>query len=443
MSSFLPLNFLTNFSFKFCSSNTSDTLAEVVVEDDTFPRPRRNSIDLSSKADVTEENDGSNSGNSKKFENQVSDYTTRRHTDIGAMQRRDLTAAKKEYTTQMLRKEWEAEKEVLQLEEEEIKAAAAELSDNVFRPIDKEETTPHAQVAQVALVDDKSQGGKKKRRKKSVMKKKSQRKNSSSSGSTQSEQNDLESENNKDSNDSTPPTTENSTIEQQVPQFPAAASAAEPDTPNRTRELDHHFFSDTEAQSGPSPHRPSTPIQSDTEFENSIREKVDETQLLTNSASWKWGEFPTKADESLSDDLKETQRSMLGGMFSFMKAGRKMRKNVDGLYLEELEARESIDPEVAALYFPEYHTQQKNARAHAAQHEDDRESGNGTSVPQSPTSMEGIKSLDSDYDEKQEKPLDFVAISLCGPMEKGYPTDEEFRKHQIQFNDVSNCNHVV
>lgn len=341
----------------------------------------------------------------------------------------------------MLRKEWEAEKEQMQLEEEELKAAAAlpPMDDNVFRPISKQETTPAAVV--VTIENEKSaavpapveKGGKKKRRKKSVLKKKNQtnpiqRKNSSSSGST--EQNDFEAtaasvadltpKDASSSTDSSPPT-EN--VEQAL---------AEPETPNRI--LDIHFFSDTEAQTGPSPHRPSTPIQSDTEFEVSIREKTQDDSRMSNSASWKWGELPTQLDES-GKDAKQTQRSMLGGMFSFMKQGRKMRKNAaDGLYLEDLE-NEDIDPEVAALYFPPRDKQNAGNKT-----EEDRESGNGTSVPQSPTSMEGIKSLDSDYDDKQEKALDFVAISLCGPLEKGYPSDDEFRKNQVQFSDVSSPN---
>lgn len=69
--------------------------------------------------------------------------------------------------------------------------------------------------------------------------------------------------------------------------------------------------------------------------------------------------------------------------------------------------------------------------------EDDRESGNGTSLPQSPTSMEGLKSLDSDFDEmKLYDKEDFVAMSLCGGMENGGPSDNEFALHQVKYSEV-------
>lgn len=113
--------------------------------------------------------------------------------------------------------------------------------------------------------------------------------------------------------------------------------------------MDIHFFSDTELASGKSPSsRPSSPIQSDTEFEVSQREK--NVDVMTNSASWKWGELPTKGDENkdaTTDESKQAQRnSMLSGMFSFMKQTKKMRKSVpEGVYLSDLDA-EGMDPEV-------------------------------------------------------------------------------------------------
>jgi hypothetical protein len=49
----------------------------------------------------------------------------------------------------------------------------------------------------------------------------------------------------------------------------------------------------------------------------------------------------------------EDQRSMLSGMFSFMKKTKRIRHNPEseGIYLSDLNADE-MDPEVAALYFP-------------------------------------------------------------------------------------------
>lgn len=333
-----------------------------------------------------------------------------------------------------------------------------------FRPIDAEESTPTIVTTEVqtqevvdVAVDEKQQDPKmkKKRRKKSVLKKKNQtqRKNSNSSGSTQSDMNDPETDTISvsisnttisSSTDNTPP--HSGDVIDSTDDPLVIATKPEPETPNRVRDLDIHFFSDTEVQSGLSPRgsRPSTPIQSDTEFEVSQREKNDESSLMSNSASWKWGELPTQPEEipgQTKEDAKQAQRnSMLGGMFSFMKQGRKLRKNAsEGLYLEDLE-NDAIDPEVAALYFPQHQRRSSAKDGELKTHEDDRESGNGTSVPQSPTSMEGLKSLDSDYDDGKHSSLDFVAISLCGGLEKGNPNEEEFQKHQLQFADVSKEN---
>lgn len=52
----------------------------------------------------------------------------------------------------------------------------------------------------------------------------------------------------------------------------------------------------------------------------------------------------------------EAHRSMLSGMFSFMKKTSRVRHNPEseGIYLSDLNADE-LDPEVAALYFPTSH----------------------------------------------------------------------------------------
>lgn len=167
-------------------------------------------------------------------------------------------------------------------------------------------------------------------------------------------------------------------------------------TPNRIPELDIHFFSDTEL--GESPQRgdrPSSPIQSDSELEMGSREKANAGKELL-SASWKWGELPTQRDDLVNQDTTEDQRnSMLSGMFSFMKRTNKLRKtsNDGGIYLSELDTG-CMDPEIAAMYFPSF-----NKDSSLCPVEDDRESGNGTSLPHSPSSMEGPKSIDSDYDD--------------------------------------------
>lgn len=121
---------------------------------------------------------------------------------------------------------------------------------------------------------------------------------------------------------------------------------------------------------------------------------------------------------------------MLSGMFSFMKKNNKIRKNnPEGLYLSDLDA-EGMDPEIAALYFPDLN---KDGLKKQSQHEEDRESGNGTSLPQSPTSMEcSGKSLDAD----SSTFINLLSLSLCGGMQKGGPTDEEFERHAVQYEEV-------
>ncbi|PSN48263.1 hypothetical protein C0J52_03024 [Blattella germanica] len=166
-------------------------------------------------------------------------------------------------------------------------------------------------------------------------------------------------------------------------------------------ETDFHFFSDTEATPGCSPHdsRPCSPVQSDTEFEIKRQSKTVDAgeEEITGKAglhsqSWRWGELPSPPPRPLmtsqnsrtslskmdvpdpepvsSSDEEgnkkqqeaaaavaaaeaEAQRSMLSGMFSFMKKTKRFRHNPEseGIYLSDLNVDE-LDPEVAALYFP-------------------------------------------------------------------------------------------
>lgn len=198
-----------------------------------------------------------------------------------------------------------------------------------------------------------------------------------------------------------------------------------PITPSNTRipDLDIHFFSDTEVTSsggngpggiGRGAGRPSTPIQSDSELEISMREKETDSDLISASASWKWGELPTPEPKEQSDNPAQAQRnSMLSNMFNFMKKNNKMRKQgteAGGVYLSDLDT-ETMDPEMLAMYFPSMSGMSKEQQAQALEdnaadfgnnntnNEDDRESGNGTSLPHSPSSLEGQKSLDSDYED--------------------------------------------
>lgn len=363
------------------------------------------------------------------------------------MERRDMVQAKKEFTTQKIRQEWaEHEEQFVGTDGDDwpsttcTTVAESVDSNATFKPIDSvtdelesATITPPSQptstdtqltdaTAAIAGKDDSK--SKKKRRKKSMMKKKAtQRKSSSSSsiGSAHSDQNDPETdtislsattnETRSSSNEDSPKSElQPSAIGGQPKETTTiVAAAANAESHSRIHPLDIHFFSDTELTSTKSPSRPSTPIQSDSEIEISHRD----SNVMTSSASWKWGELPTQgvdSQEATTEDAKQAQRnSMLSNMFSFMKQTKKLRKtsNAEGVYLSELDMA-GMDPEVAALYFPPINKKDTglNVGSTAAQMmaagnntEDDRESGNGTSLPHSPSSMEGLKSLDSDYDD--------------------------------------------
>lgn len=430
----IPSSELTNFE---------DTIS-VNQNDLKIPLPRRNSVDLGTK-------ETSEADHSSKFENQESDFSHRRHTD-NDMVRRDLTANKLEFTTQKLRQEFPEEQDQLYDEIKEKFNLRRNDESQQFRPItedclnnndsDKSNGAADAEALKNDLKeksddnkslvkDDKqsatSQQSKKKRRKKSMIKKKnSQRKNSTSSsaGSVNSELETAET-----SQDASPSTENDITKDLPRDEEPIVQE-------NRVRDLDIHFFSDGELGSGISPQqsRPSTPVQSDTEFEVSHREKSD--NAMTSSASWRWGEPVVTTSDDHPDNLNASdsnkRNSMLSGMLNFMKQKRKSVPE-GGLYLSDLD-QETMDPEVAALYFPEASKPENKE----TKREDDRESGNGTSLPQSPTtSMELIKS-DSDYDDKNltDTSLNFVSLSLCGGMEKGGPTDEDFEANIVQYSDI-------
>lgn len=324
-----------------------------------------------------------------------------------------------EFTTQKIRQEWAVhEEQIFGAEGNTEDWQSSTLNKSIvegeatFKPIAStplnEIQTKEDELSTVAqdATDSKS---KKKRRKKSMMKKKqTQRKSSSSSsvGSVPGDPNDTDTTS--ISNNTVSSTNEDLHKSVVDPiELPKEIEKPTP-IPSRVRDLDIHFFSDTDIGSGLSPHgsRPSTPIQSDSEIEISHREKTEQGNLMTNSASWKWGELPTQGDDVniTSEDAKQAQRnSMLSNMFSFMKQSKKMRKvSAEGVYLSELDT-EGMDPEVAALYFPPINKADPAMNVLAAP-EDDRESGNGTSLPHSPSSVEEPKSLDSDYDDG--KPTD-------------------------------------
>ncbi|XP_041565777.1 phosphatidate phosphatase LPIN3 isoform X2 [Drosophila elegans] len=445
-----------------------------------LPLPRRNSIDFSKEEPKQAAVEGS------KFENQVSDYSQRRHTD-NTLERRNLSEKLKEFTTQKIRQEWAEHEELFQgekksteseLENQSKASNEAETDKDVQKVKEEEQPKPDLTLTPVTTSEatkEVSKSKTKKRRKKSQMKKNAQRKTSSSSSVGSAGGGDLLSAetasllvSNIDEGDppissSTNNNNNNSSSNDEQPSAPLVTARSDNDSPlseiphtptvNQRLDLDIHFFSDTEITtpvgggvggSGRAGGRPSTPIQSDSELETTMRHTcMDEDEI---AASWKWGELPTpeqaKNEAMSADQVQQSEhQSMLGHMFSFMKRANRLRKEkgvteVGDIYLSDLDAG-SMDPEMAALYFPTPKSKETSAPP-----EEDGESGNGTSLPHSPSSLEeGQKSLDSDFDETKQqrdnKYLDFVAMSMCGMSEQGAaPSDEEFDRHLVNYPDV-------
>ncbi|XP_016943173.3 phosphatidate phosphatase LPIN3 isoform X4 [Drosophila suzukii] len=492
----LPANLATSpipNSFLQSRDKANDTMEDIsgVVADKNasedlllpLPMPRRNSIDFSKEEPKEAAVEGG------KFENQVSDYTQRRHTD-NTLERRNLSEKLKEFTTQKIRQEWAEHEELFQGEkkpaeselESQSKASneTAETEKEVQnKEVDKEKDQPKPDITLTPVTTSEatkevSKSKTKKRRKKSQMKKNAQRKTSSSSSVGSAAGGDLPSAEtaslgvtNIDEGDAPISSATNnnntSSSNDEQPSAPLVTARTGDDSPlselphtpttNPRLDLDIHFFSDTEITTpvgsgvGGSGRvaggRPSTPIQSDSELETTMRDKrhvVDDE----NAASWKWGELPTpeqaKNEAMSAAQVQQSEhQSMLSNMFSFMKRANRLRKEkgvgeVGDIYLSDLDAG-SMDPEMAALYFPTPRSKE------ASPPEDDGESGNGTSLPHSPSSLEeGQKSIDSDFDETKQlqdkKYLDFVAMSMCGMSEQGSaPSDEEFDRHLVNYPD--------
>ncbi|XP_064544236.1 phosphatidate phosphatase LPIN3 isoform X3 [Drosophila montana] len=507
----LPANLATSpipKSFLQSLNKVNDSLEEIrgVTADKSasdelqipLPLPRRNSIDLSKEEPKEIVTEGS------KFENQASDYTHRRHTD-NILERRNLSEKIKEYTTRKMRQEWAEHEELFQEKKqqpEKVEKMPEPKSESEPQPAPEPEVaqTPPSAKSELLLIPpavtvaaaaptviseankDDVKSKTKKRRKKSQMKKKNtQRKTSSSSSAGSAAGGDAANADaislsslqvsNIDETDvaasvSIAHTNSSSNDEQASPALLTARTGndsslselAHTVTPTNAarHDLDIHFFSDTEITTptgigaggaGRGAGRPSTPIQSDSELETTMRDKrhgVDDE----NSALWNWGELPTpeqaKGAVSAADAQQSQRHWMLSNMFSFMKRANRLRKEganeAGDIYLSDLDLGR-MDPEMAALYFPS----PKNKEGKQTNSGDeDRESGNGTSLPHSPSSLEeNQKSLDSDYDESKQlapqgkKYLDFVAMSMCGMQENGAPPrDEDFDRQLVTYADV-------
>jgi len=194
-------------------------------------------------------------------------------------------------------------------------------------------------------------------------------------------------------------------------------------------ETDFHFFSDTEATPGCGPHdsRPCSPVQSDTEFEINRQSKavgvVEEGETgksALHGQSWRWGELPSPPP-----------RPLLTSQGS--------RTSLSKMELAVTEPVSSSDEEG-----------NKKQQEGEARDEEDAESGNGTSLPQSPHSVEGAiggpKSLDSDFEEPkhsvfEKKSYGEISLSLCGGVTAADgkispPTEDSFLQGLVTYNDL-------
>ncbi|EEB16138.1 hypothetical protein Phum_PHUM407130 [Pediculus humanus corporis] len=223
-------------------------------------------------------------------------------------------------------------------------------------------------------------------------------------------------------------------------------------------EHDFHFFSDTELTPGCSPEsRPCSPIVSDTEIEQRRHEEESVSDASVVSQSWKWGELPSplpRSQQVSSTKMKapleptdqeavkkqqqeEAQKSMLSGMFSFMKKTKHLRQDqTEGIYLSELNSEE-LDPEVAALYFPHSY----RGETKSGHNEEDAESGNGPSIPHSPNSQ-SPHTIGSGNDLTNLSLWAEVSISLCGNLETGL-SDELFNQFIVSYDDFVNNPMVI
>ncbi|CAK9802602.1 Phosphatidate phosphatase LPIN2 [Anthophora quadrimaculata] len=302
---------------------------------------------------------------------------------------------------------------------------------------------------------------KRKRKRKSIMKKKgSQRKTSNGSSSqTEVSENDI----------SVPDESLSESVLKEsspVAELEKKNASAEPlitmqETSEKRPETDFHFFSDTEVTKNQDS-RPCSPVQSDTEFEmrKITQEGTEREEDKNHQQSWRWGELPSLPPESTHTPHRnslnssnavnqpnntEAHRSMLSGMFSFMKKTSRVRHNPEseGIYLSDINADE-LAPEVAALYFPSSHRGPTLVKDGKGVDEEDSESGNGPSLPQSPNSIEGAidepKSLDSYFEEPKHSIFDHtmsITLSLCGGLDSETgPSKEAFHQNLLHFEDI-------
>lgn len=402
---------------------------------------RRNSLDLNETIPPV-------------FENEVNDYTKRRHTansdddfrakdfikrqiglgniDLGEASAEDLTLSLPSGNTTKLSsedisKDNSISETIFQMDGLEIDGKTA--IENTSTPIKFDEPISEGK------------NGKKRRRKKSLMKKKNAQRKTSSAEPPAMETLEVGVDL-KVPDSSTDRSSLDSNVSEPELRDIQISEAASVTSNRKVIDPDFHFFSDTELTSGPGDSRPASPtaieaVLSDTEFE--VKNRKDDDIDIEVQQSWAWGEFPSSkphvsspaSDKTTGQTSTQAQHnSMLSSVFSFMKHQRQA-SNSDGVYLADLSSG-AIEPEVAALYFT------KTNEKKTADADMDYESGNGPSLTQSPNSAEGCKSIDSDFEEQKAAQVGIcdISLSLCGWDSE--PTEERFNAETVAFSDLCN-----
>ncbi|XP_072764237.1 phosphatidate phosphatase LPIN3 isoform X3 [Anoplolepis gracilipes] len=236
---------------------------------------------------------------------------------------------------------------------------------------------------------------KRKRKRKSVMKKKGSQRKTSNGSSSQTEMSEADAL-----------TTEESVSEigpapvSEVEKNLAVEPTCSQDAIEKRPETDFHFFSDSEITKNKDS-RSCSPVQSDTEFEvrKITQESSEREEDKGHQQSWRWGELPSPPPEPA-----------------------------------HMSHRNSLNSSTTA-------NQPNNGKV---VDEEDTESGNGPSLPQSPNSVEGAiggpKSLDSDFEEPKHSIFDNnieISMSLCGGLDnENGPSKEAFHENLLHFEDV-------
>ncbi|XP_018352446.1 PREDICTED: phosphatidate phosphatase LPIN3 isoform X4 [Trachymyrmex septentrionalis] len=240
---------------------------------------------------------------------------------------------------------------------------------------------------------------KRKRKRKSIMKKKGSQRKTSNGNTSQTELSETDAIFTEESISETifkgpPPMTEEETNT-----VPESATSSQ-DIIEKRPETDFHFFSDSEVTKNKDS-RPCSPVQSDTEFEvrKITQDGSEREDDKGHQQSWRWGELPSPPPEP----AHMSHRNSLNSLATASQPNN--GKTVD---------------------------------------EEDTESGNGPSLPQSPNSVEGAiggpKSLDSDFEEPKHSIFDNsieISLSLCGGLDsENGPSKEAFNENLLHFEDV-------